>query len=291
MPALDTDDVPSCSLWPFRRRRSRSRRCGGGWAPLEDEGSYRDRDEKCAPEPVSPALPAYVAAYGSAPPPPLPPRTRCREHLHPTTPVGHPAALVGVTAAAHAPAPPDPYATLLPLQPGHTGRSYASSLSHTSDRTTHTTHTTHTTYTTRTAQTSTSEYMSLDADPFDDPESPARIAYLNARLASLAHYTSAAPVEPPALIESPVSLLDIQDPKARAPVRVAASLGDKKIQSLGREERRLERARAEADAWRHEANLVYHQLCAARILALERMYERNAWRERCEAVEAEREGR
>jgi hypothetical protein len=131
--------------------------------------------------------------------------------------------------------------------------------------------------------------MSLDADPFDDPESPARVAYLNARLSSLQHYTRSTPIEPPAPIDQPVSLLDIQDPKARAPVRVAATLGDRKLAGLGREERRLARARAEADAWRHEANLVYHQLCAARILALERMYERNAWRERCEAVEEEQE--
>lgn len=273
MPSLDTDDVPSCSLWPFRRRR----RCPRGWAPLSDEGTYRD-DEK-ATEPVVPALPAYVAAYGSAPPlPPRPQRPRQereQEHLHHTTP----AAPTPTAGHPH----PDPYTALLPLQPGHTGRSHSSSVSHAS-------HASH--HTAQTATTSTSEYMSLDADPFDDPESPARIAYLNARLASLQHYTSSDAVLPPPVMEQPVSLLDIQDPKARAPVRVAASLGDKKLRGMERGERRLERARAEADAWRHEANLVYHQLCAARILALERMYERNAWRGRCEAVEEEaREGR
>ncbi|CAK9786328.1 hypothetical protein CC85DRAFT_284991 [Cutaneotrichosporon oleaginosum] len=226
MVALE-DDVPTCSLWPFRRRRRLEQT---GWARLSDS------DEKVAT--ATPSPPSY-----SDLPPPHPPR-------------------------------PDAYASLapLPLQAGHTGRSHASSVSNTSLRTA-----------------STGEYMSLDADPFDDPESPARVAYLSSRLQSLQHYTSSRPIEPPAPAEQPLSLLDIQDPKTRAPVRVAATLGERKLSAMARDERRLVRARAEADAWRHEANLVYHQLCAARILALERMYERNAWRERCEAVEEERQ--
>ncbi|GMK54313.1 hypothetical protein CspeluHIS016_0108990 [Cutaneotrichosporon spelunceum] len=136
---------------------------------------------------------------------------------------------------------------------------------------------------------STGEYMSLDADPFDDPESPARMAYLSARLSWLQVQANSDLLEPRTPMDQPLSLLDIQDPKARAPVRVAARLGEAKLAGLDKEARRLTRARAEADAWRHEANLVYHQLCAARILAVERLYERNAWRERCEAVEQDRE--
>ncbi|BEJ11101.1 hypothetical protein CspHIS471_0105230 [Cutaneotrichosporon sp. HIS471] len=243
MPSLE-DDVPSCSLWPFGRRRQKLE--NSGWARLPET------DEKSVLAPPS-SLSAYsdtsrhpLPAYSDTPrPPPLPPR-------------------------------PNAYATLAPLRPVNTGRSHASSVSAGS-----------VTASVRTV--STGEYMSLDADPFDDPESPARVEYLSTRLAWLQQHTHSHSIEPPVPIDQPLSLLDIQDPKARAPVRVAATLGDTKLASLGKEERRLARARAEADAWRHEANLVYHQLCAARILAVERMYERNAWRERCEAVEEERE--